>query len=67
LRLKKKNLFLTFLDKNKNVLIKNNIGSFGFKRKVKFTGFAIENSSLNFCKKIQKILKYKLNLNLKLI
>lgn len=67
LRFRKKNLFLTFLNKNKNILIKNNIGSFGFKKKVKFTGFAIENSSLKFCKKIRKILYKKVTSNLHLI
>lgn len=67
LRLKKKNLFLTFLDQSKNVLLKNNIGSFGYKKKVKFTGFALENSSLNFCKKVRKVLKLKLISNLKVI
>jgi ribosomal protein S11 len=65
--LKKKNVFLTFLDYSKNVLLKNNIGSFGFKKKLKFTGFAIENTSLNFCKKIKKILYLKLRSKLKIM
>jgi ribosomal protein S11 len=58
--LKKKNVFLTFLDYSKNVLFKNNLGSFGFKKKLKFTGFAIENTSLNFSKKMKKFLRLKL-------
>jgi hypothetical protein len=65
--LKKKNVFLTFLDYSKNVLFKNNIGSFGFKKKLKFTGFAIENTSLNFSKKIKKNLYLKLRSKLKIM
>jgi len=52
IRFKKKNLFLTLLNSNGNVLCKSNIGSCGFKKKVKYTGFAIKRTSKRFSKKI---------------
>lgn len=52
IRFKKKNLFLTLLDLSGNVLCKSNIGSCGFKKKVKYTGFAIKRTSKRFSKKI---------------
>lgn len=51
-RFKRKNLFLTLLNNEGNVLCKTNIGSCGFKKKVKFTGFAIKRTSKRFSKKI---------------
>ncbi len=52
MRFKRKNLFLTLLNTNGNVLCKTNIGSCGFKKKVKFTGYAIKRTSKKFYKKI---------------
>lgn len=52
IRFKKKNLFLTLLNSSGNVLCKSNIGSCGFKKKVKYTGFAIKRTSKRFSKKI---------------
>lgn len=52
MRFKRKNLFLTLLNVNGNVLCKTNIGSCGFKKKVKFTGYAIKRTSKKFYKKI---------------
>ena len=42
IRFNRKNLFLTLLSNNGNVLCKTNIGSCGFKKKVKSTGYAIK-------------------------
>jgi ribosomal protein S11 len=42
IRFKRKNLFLTLLNNEGNVLCKANIGSCGFKKKVKSTGYAIK-------------------------
>jgi hypothetical protein len=42
IRFNRKNLFLTLLGNNGNVLCKTNIGSCGFKKKVKSTGYAIK-------------------------
>ncbi len=68
LKFKKKNLFLTLLDnKTKNVLIKNNLGSFGFKKKFKFTGFSIQSSSVKFFAKTFNILKNKKKIEVKTI
>jgi len=53
IRFKRKNLFLTLLDKDGNVLCKTNIGASGFKKKVKFTGYAIKKTSKKFMKKIK--------------
>jgi len=52
IRFKRKNLFLTLLNNNGNVLCKTNIGSCGFKKKVKYTGYAIKRTSKRFSKKI---------------
>ena len=52
IRFKRKNLFMTLLHSDGNVLCKTNIGSCGFKKKVKFTGFAIKRTSKRFSKKI---------------
>jgi len=60
IRFKRKNLFLTLLNKDGNVLCKTNIGSCGFKKKVKYTGYAIKQTSKKFLEKILKHLIYKL-------
>jgi glutamate synthase domain-containing protein 2 len=52
MRFTRKNLFLTLLNNDGNVLCKTNIGSCGFKKKVKFTGYAIKRTSKRFSKKI---------------
>lgn len=52
IRFKRKNLFLTLLNNEGNVLCKTNLGSCGFKKKFKFTGFAIKRTSKRFSKKI---------------
>ena len=52
MRFKRKNLFLTLLNNDGDVLCKTNIGSCGFKKKVKFTGFAIKRTSRYFSEKI---------------
>ena len=52
MRFKRKNLFLTLLNSNGNVLCKTNIGSCGFKKKVKFTGYAIKRTTKTFYNKI---------------
>ena len=52
MRFKRKNFFLTLLNASGDVLCKTNIGSCGFKKKVKFTGYAIKRTSKNFYKKI---------------
>lgn len=52
IRFKRKNLFLTLLNTAGNVLCKTNIGSCGFKKKVKFTGYAIKRTTKKFYKKI---------------
>ena len=54
MRFKRKNLFLTLLNTDGNVLCKTNIGSCGFKKKVKFTGYAIKRTTKNFYQKIIK-------------
>lgn len=56
MRFKRKNLFLTLLNIDGNVLCKTNIGSCGFKKKVKFTGYAIKRTSKTFYEKISKAL-----------
>jgi len=55
IRFVRKNLFLTLLNKEGNVICKTNIGSCGFKKKVKFTGYAIKRTSKKFSKKILKL------------
>lgn len=52
MRFKRKNLFLTLLNNDGNVFCKTNIGSCGFKKKVKYTGYAIKRTSRRFSKKI---------------
>lgn len=52
MRFKRKNLFLTLLNNNGDVLSKTNIGSCGFKKKVKFTGYAIKRTSRYFSERI---------------
>ena len=54
MRFKRKNLFLTLLNGDGNVLCKTNIGSCGFKKKVKFTGYAIKRTTKTFYQKIVK-------------
>lgn len=54
MRFKRKNLFLTLLNTDGNVLCKTNIGSCGFKKKVKFTGYAIKRTTKTFYQKIVK-------------
>lgn len=56
IRLNRKNLFLTLLSNEGNVLCKTNIGASGFKKKVKRTGYAIKGTGKNFIKKIKKSL-----------
>lgn len=56
IRLNRKNLFLTLLNNEGNVLCKTNIGASGFKKKVKRTGYAIKGTGKNFIKKIKKSL-----------
>jgi ribosomal protein S11 len=56
IRFKRKNLFLTLLNNEGNVLCKTNIGSCGFKKKVKSTGYAIKWTSKIFLEKITKSL-----------
>lgn len=58
IRFKRKNLFLTLLNNEGNVLCKTNIGSCGFKKKVKYTGYAIKRTSKIFLEKIIKSLVY---------
>ena len=53
IRLNRKNLFLTLLNNEGNVLCKTNIGSAGFKKKVKRTGYAIKGTGKKFLKKIK--------------
>jgi ribosomal protein S11 len=53
IRFKRKNLFLTLLNIDGNVLCKTNIGSSGFKKKVKFTGYAIKKTTKKFIEKIK--------------
>lgn len=60
--IKKRNLFLTFLDHNKNVLVKNNLGSFNFKGRNKFTNISLMNSSEFFNYRLQTRLKFIINL-----
>ena len=55
--LKKRNLFLTLVNNKGKTLLKQNIGSCGFKKRKKFTGFAIEQTTLTFFFKAKKILK----------
>jgi len=52
--LKKKNLFLTLLETNGNVLSNINVGRCGFKRKYKLTGYSIKSTSKYFSVKIKK-------------
>jgi len=56
IRFNRKNLFLTLLNNTGNVLCKTNIGSCGFKKKVKSTGYAIKWTSKIFLEKITKFL-----------
>lgn len=58
MRFKKKNLFLTLLNTQGNVLCKTNLGSCGFKKKVKYTGYAIKNTSRSFSKKVMRAFIY---------
>lgn len=60
IRFNRKNLFLTLLGNNGNVLCKTNIGSCGFKKKVKSTGYAIKWTSRNFLEKITNSLIYNI-------
>jgi len=60
IRFNRKNLFLTLLNNNGNVLCKTNIGSCGFKKKVKSTGYAIKWTSRNFLEKITNSLIYNI-------
>ena len=60
IRFKRKNLFLTLLNNDGNVLCKTNIGSCGFKKKVKYTGYAIKRTSKIFLEKVVKCLISKL-------
>lgn len=60
IRFNRKNLFLTLLGNNGNVLCKTNIGSCGFKKKVKSTGYAIKWTSRNFLEKINNTLIYNI-------
>jgi hypothetical protein len=60
IRFKRKNLFLTLLNNDGNVLCKTNIGSCGFKKKVKYTGYAIKRTSRIFLEKILKKLIYNI-------
>lgn len=60
IRFKRKNLFLTLLNNEGNVLCKTNIGSCGFKKKVKYTGYAIKRTSKIFLEKIIKSLVYNI-------
>lgn len=60
IRFNRKNLFLTLLSNNGNVLCKTNIGSCGFKKKVKSTGYAIKWTSRNFLEKITNSLIYNI-------
>lgn len=60
--IKKRNLFLTFLDHNKNVLIKNNLGSVGFKDRFKFTSVSLQSTSEFFNMRIRIKLKKIINL-----
>jgi len=61
IKLKKHNVFLTLINRKGTTLLKTNLGSSGFKKRKKFTGFAIEQTSLQFFSKsvdiLQKILK----------
>lgn len=56
IRLNRKNLFLTLLNNEGNVLCKTNVGASGFKKKVKRTGYAIKGTGKKFIKKIRKSL-----------
>jgi hypothetical protein len=56
IRLNRKNLFLTLLNNDGNVLCKTNIGASGFKKKVKRTGYAIKGTGKNFVKIIKETL-----------
>ena len=56
IRLNRKNLFLTLLNNEGNVLCKTNIGASGFKKKVKRTGYAIKGTGKNFVKIIKQTL-----------
>jgi hypothetical protein len=60
IRFKRKNLFLTLLNNNGDVLCKTNIGSCGFKKKVKYTGYAIKRTSRIFLEKILRSLIYNI-------
>ena len=60
IRFNRKNLFLTLLSNSGNVLCKTNIGSCGFKKKVKSTGYAIKWTSRNFLEKITNSLIYNI-------
>jgi ribosomal protein S11 len=57
MRLRRKNLFLTILNNDGDIISKTNIGSCGFKKRVKFTGFALQNTMRIFAEKIIKILQ----------
>ena len=55
--LKKHNLFLTLVSNKGKTLLKQNLGSNGFKKRKKFTGFAIEQTTYNFFVKVKEILE----------
>lgn len=55
--LKKRNIFLTLINNKGKTFLKHNIGSCGFKKKKKFTGFSIEQTTLMFFLKAKRILK----------
>lgn len=55
--LKKHNLFLTLVNNKGKTLLKQNLGSNGFKKRKKFTGFAIEQTTYNFFIKAKEILE----------
>lgn len=57
--LKKHNLFLVLLNNKAKTLLKLNLGASGFNKKKKFTGYAIEKTTLNFFKKARRILENK--------
>ncbi len=52
INVKKKNVFFTFLNDKGFTLCKMNLGSSGFKKKKKFTGYAIQNTASKFRIKI---------------
>lgn len=67
IRLRRKNLFLTLLNVNGDVILKTNIGSCGFKKRVKFTGFALQNTTRIFAEKLLEILQKEWKKNIDII